>query len=85
VDQIALVVALGLSFVLNMGLVLAIVAVVRHNRAIAADAMAKAQDAMDAILAATNLPAADFHHSLRERSMKKHDEIPVERERTVLN
>ena len=85
VDQLAVLIALGLSFILNTGLVVAFLYVVGQNKALATDAMAKVQDAMDAVLAATNLPAADFRQGLRERSMKKHNSLPVERERRVLN
>lgn len=78
VDQAGVLIALGLSFVLNIGLVVALVLVVRQNRLIASEAM-------DAILAATNLPAAGFKQNIRERAMEKVKRQPVERERRVLH
>ena len=84
-EQIAVIVALGLSLIFNIILVAALVHAGGHIKEIAAGAMDKSQDAMDAILAATNLPAADFHESMRSRSLRKLDDAPVERERTVLN
>ena len=78
VDQAGVLIALGLSFALNIGLVVALVLVVRQNRLIASEAM-------DAILAATNLPAAGFQQNIRERAMAKVKREPVERERRVLH
>ena len=84
-EQVLLAGFAGSSVLLNIGLLVVVVCVIRQNRAISFEAMGKSQDAMDAILAASNLPAADFRGQMRERSEKKFDAQPVERERTVLS
>lgn len=80
-----MVVALGVCLALNISLTVALVLVVKENRAVTSEAMEKTRDAMDAILAATNLPAAAFCDTVRDRSLKKANSEPVEREREVWN
>jgi len=78
VDLLAVLVALGLSSVANVVMAVALIFIIRNNRAVACEAM-------NSVLAASNMPALELKHTLFERSMKKLQAKPIPRERRVIH
>lgn len=81
----ALLVMLGVSALCNIGLVAAIIFVVRQNRDVSIKAMAMTQEASDSILAVADLPAAAYRQSVRDKALETVSKEPVERIRKILN